>query len=178
MKDIKTTACFTGHRPKSLPCLRYKNSPDYLRLRHQLKRLTAGLIEKKNVTHFITGAALGVDMLAAEIVLELKREYSDITIEAAVPCRSQADRWSERDREQYNSLLSACDKVTLLSEEYTPECMMNRNRYMVDNSAYVLAVWNGLPSGTGKTVKYAAACGREVFYVDAESFHIKSLSAD
>ena len=47
------------------------------------------------------------------------------------------------------------DKETLLQTKYTADCMHKRNRYMVDHSDYVIAVWDGSPSGTGKTVMYA-----------------------
>ena len=82
------TACFTGHRPQSLPCGSSETHLACLKIKHQLKRLIVGLIEKKNVTHFISGAALGVDTWAAEIVLELKNKYPNITLEAAIPCLS------------------------------------------------------------------------------------------
>ena len=46
------------------------------------------LIENEGVTHFITGMALGVDMYAAEIVLDLKSKYPHITLESAIPCET------------------------------------------------------------------------------------------
>ena len=48
------TACFTGHRPQSLPCGSSETHPACLKIKSQLKRLIIGLIEKKNVTHFIS----------------------------------------------------------------------------------------------------------------------------
>lgn len=166
MSGMQYTACFTGHRPQSLPYGFDETHPACVKIKHQLRRLIVELIEKKNVVHFISGAALGVDTWAAEIVIELKDEYSNITLEAAVPCRSQADRWNSAAKERYNRLLSLCDKVTLISEQYTADCMMKRNRYMVGNSNYLVAVWNGKPSGTGNTVKYAMENGKEVYYID------------
>ncbi len=173
---MEHTACFTGHRPQSLPCGFNEMHPACLKIKYQLRRLIRGLIDKKNVTHFISGAALGVDTWAAEIVLELKEEYPNITLEAAVPCCSQADRWNKKSQERYNQLLSLCDKVTLVQERYTADCMMKRNMYMVDNSEYVIAVWNGKPSGTGKTVFYAMENKKTVYCVSSLDFAIKSFS--
>ena len=172
---MKYTACFTGHRPQSLPCRFNEQHPACLKIKYQLRRLIAGLIEKKNVTHFISGAAIGIDTWAAEIVLELQAEYPDITLEAAIPCRSQADRWTKAAKERYNRLISLCDKVTLISEQYTADCMMKRNRYMVDNSDYVIAVWNGKPIGTGNTVKYAMEEGKEIYCVNTIMFNISRV---
>ena len=49
---------------------------------------------------------------------------------------------------------SADDKI-VLSQEYTPTCMQERNQYMVDNSGVVLAYLRRKSGGTFNTVKYA-----------------------
>lgn len=169
------TACFTGHRPSSLPCGYDEEHPDCLKIKSQLRRMISGLIEKKNVSHFIAGAALGVDMWAMEIVLELKKQYPGITLEAAVPCSSQAARWNAEAKERYGRLLSLCDRVTLVQEHYTPDCMMKRNEYMVDSSDYVVAVWNGKPSGTGNTIKYAKRRGKPVYSISPVDFRMREI---
>ncbi len=110
--------------------------------------------------------ALGVDTYAANIVLNLKAQYPGITLECAIPCETQAVKWNERDRDIYYDLIAKCDKETLLQQNYTSDCMQKRNEYMVDNSDYVIAVWNGKPSGTGNTVKYAKKKNRVVLLVN------------
>ena len=100
-----------------------------------------------------TGMALGVDMYAAEIVLDLKSKYSHITLESAIPCETQAIKWSVASRERYYNIAAKCDKETMLQREYTPDCMDKRNRYMVDQADYILAVWNGCPSPESSVVK-------------------------
>ena len=167
--------CFTGHRPRSLPCGYNEGHTACFMIKKQLRRLIVGVIEKKNVTKFISGMALGTDMWASEIVLDLKDEYPDITLEAAVPCRNQASSWNIKSKERYEKLLSLCDEVTVLQEEYTHDCMMKRNKYMVQKADYVIAVWNGKPSGTGKTIRYAVDCGKPVYYVDVNDFMMKAI---
>ncbi|MCH5213538.1 MAG: DUF1273 family protein, partial [Oscillospiraceae bacterium] len=141
----------------------------------QLRRLIVGVIEKKNVTRFISGCALGTDLWAAEIVLELKEEYPNITLEAAVPCRNQTASWNIKDKERYEQLLSRCDTVTVLQERYTADCMQKRNIYMVSAADYVIAVWNCKPSGTSKTIQHAIDIGKPVYYVDVNDFKMKAL---
>ena len=53
----------------------------------------------------------------------------------------------------------------MLQHHYTNDCMQNRNKYMVDNSDIVIAVWNGKPSGTGSTVRYAHEKGKTIIVV-------------
>ena len=49
------------------------------------------------------------------------------------------------------------------------------NKYMVDNSQIVIAVWNGKPSGTGNTVKYAQEQGKTVFIIDPQTLETKII---
>ena len=54
----------------------------------------------------------------------------------------------------------------MLQREYTPDCMDKRNRYMVDHADDILAVWNGCPSGTGNTVRYAHKKGKSIIVIN------------
>ena len=154
------TCAFTGHRPQSLPFGFDESDKRCTSLKSVMRDQIVALIENEGVTHFITGMALGVDMYAAEIVLDLKSKYPHITLESAIPCETQAIKWSVASRERYYNIAAKCDKETMLQREYTPDCMDKRNRYMVDHADYILAVWNGCPSGTGNTVRYANRSSR------------------
>lgn len=132
-------------------------------MKSRLEELIKNLIEKEGVPHFISGVDLGVDTYAAEIVLKLKTQYPYITLECAIPCETQAIKWNERDGDIYYEILSKCDKETLLQQKNTANCMQRRNEYMIDNSDFIIAVWNGKPSGTGNTVKCARQNGKSVF---------------
>ena len=155
LKNVEKTACFTGHRPQTLTYLWDEQSKESVKLKDDIKRAIVELIEKYGVVHFISGMAIGVDMISAEIVLELKENHPEITLECAIPCETQANKWTEKYRNRYFSIIEMSDKETLLQTHYTNDCMMKRNKYMVDKSDYVIAVWNGDASGTGNTVKYA-----------------------
>ena len=95
--------------------------------------------------------------------------YPYITLESAIPCETQAVKWSVAARERYYNIAAKCDKETMLQREYTPGCMEKRNQYMVDHADYILAVWNGRPSGTGNTVRYAQKKGKFVIVIDPVS---------
>ena len=154
-----------------------QNSPSVLRqngpsVTSVMRDQIVALIENEGVTHFITGMALGVDMYAAEIVLDLKSKYPHITLESAIPCETQAIKWSVASRERYYNIAAKCDKETMLQREYTPDCMDKRNRYMVDHADYILAVWNGCPSGTGNTVRYAHKKGKTIIVINPVSLDV------
>ncbi len=165
--------CFTGHRPQRLGYA--ENSPQCAMLKEKIRAVLIQLIETRGFAHFITGMALGVDLYAAQIVLDLKAQYPQITLECVLPCAKQTAGWPARDRATYARILSACDRRTLLQAEYTKGCMQQRNRYMVNHADCVLAVWNGIPSGTGSTVRYARAKKVPVLLLDPLSLRVSAF---
>lgn len=108
------TCAFTGHRPQSLPFGFDESDKRCTSLKSVMRDQIVALIENEGVTHFITGMALGVDMYAAEIVLDLKSKYPHITLESAIPCETQAIKWSVASRERYYNIAAKCDKETML----------------------------------------------------------------
>ena len=118
--------------------------------------------------HFICGMAEGCDLYFAETVLALKEVYPHITLEAAIPCPSQADGWGERQKARYRNILSRCDYETMVQQSYTPGCMQRRNRYMVDHASLLIAVNDGLRGGTRSTIEYAFKRGVSVLDIPLE----------
>lgn len=163
---------FTGHRPQSLPFGFNEADERCVVLKGIIRENIIKLIEHEGVTHFISGMAIGVDMYAAEIVLGLKASYPGITLESAIPCETQAVKWTEEQRDRYFDIASKCDKETLIQRSYTKDCMHKRNRYMVDQADYIIAVWDGRPSGTGQTVQYAQRQGKPVIIIDPRTMEI------
>lgn len=95
-------------------------------------------------------------MWAAELVLELKMSKPGIQLGCVLPCETQANRWHENARDRYFAILAKADYTHLISRHYTSDCMKKRNHFLVDNSNFVLAVYNGNPrSGTAQTLNYA-----------------------
>lgn len=70
-------------------------------------------------------------------------------------------------RERYSSILEQADEVVYVNREYREGCMLERNRYMVDHSSVLLAVYNGeWRGGTAMTVRYAKKMGRRVIILN------------
>ena len=73
----KHRCCFTGHRPQKL------NFTE-----EEIKVLLDNAIDKaieKGYVTFITGMAMGVDIWAAEIVLQKRKSNTDIHLICAIP---------------------------------------------------------------------------------------------
>ena len=163
----KNTCCFTGHRPQKLPWGYDEEWEDCVKLKLKLA-CEIEAMRKKGVTTFISGMAVGVDMWAAEIVLDLKSAYPQDTIKliAAIPYEGQANKWSVEYRERYFDILAQADQEVIMQEHYTKSCMHERNRFMVDNSAYMIAVFNGEKGGTANTLKYAESKGLNIVIIN------------
>ena len=163
---MEKKCCFTGHSPKPLPFGYNEEEPSCKKLKELLSENIERQITENGVTHFISGMAMGVDIFAAEAVLKLKQKYPQIKLECAIPCETQANKWSEGWRNRYFDIIRRSDVAKMLQTHYTPDCMMKRNKYMVDNSDVVIAIWNGEKSGTGNTVNYAMKSGKKVIIID------------
>ena len=78
--EKERTCCFTGHRAKKLPCYGDRNDPRIKALCSKIYFEIKELYEKHGVRYFLTGMANGADLLCAEEVIRLKREFPDILL--------------------------------------------------------------------------------------------------
>ena len=114
---------------------------------------------------FYCGMARGIDTFAAEILIEKMKENPMINIHAALPCPEQQLGWTEKEKERFNNILRYTKTKTVISPMYTETCMLSRNRFMVDNSERVIAVWTGFfRGGTAYTVRYAKKENKEIIF--------------
>ncbi len=142
------TCCVTGHRNIATERFDYVTTELYCEIL---------LAIKDGYTHFISGFAEGVDLIFAEIVSELKVQYP-ITLEAAIPYRKRLHILTQTCKK----LITQCNVIGVHSEEYVPSCFMKRNCFMVNQSARIIAVYDGrAKGGTAATLQYAARLGKE-----------------
>ena len=147
------TCCFTGHRI-------IKITPELVQ---RLKDTIIKLIEH-GVTDFYNGGAIGFDMLAAETIIELKAEYSDIKLHLLLPCppEEQVKGWNKAQIARYNKILQAADRITVLAEHYTDDCMKRRNERLVELTDCCICYCTNPRSGTGQTVRMARDKGIDI----------------
>lgn len=144
-RTTRRSCCVTGHRDIPVDKIGYVE---------QELREAIGQAVKDGYTHFISGFAEGADQIFAAVVAELKQDNPDLILEAAIPYR---DRIRQICKNQSSAdLLAACDVVSVVNEGYFQGCFMKRNRYMVDQSKLVIAVFDGRETGgTAATIRYA-----------------------
>lgn len=139
--------CFTGHRSNKLDYSECEIKP-------LLETAIDNAISDGYVT-FITGMAEGVDIWAAEIVLEKKKHNTALHLICAIPHPGFEKRRSRYEKERYEYIIKNADYVITISDNYYRACYQKRNIWMVDHRSLVIAVFNGTASGTKNTVDYA-----------------------
>lgn len=161
MNDLKfdrtVSAAFTGHR-----------FYDFSQRVFIQERLTSAISEAYDhgIRNFISGFALGIDLMAAQLVQSLKCNLPGISLTAAIPFEGQAERYNIYDKRVYRRLLELADKVIVLSDCYYPRCFLDRDEFMVENALYLIAYYDGREKGgTYYTVKKARARGIPIINV-------------
>ncbi len=161
MNDLKfdrpVSAAFTGHR-----------FYDFSQRVFIQERLTSAISEAYDhgIRNFISGFALGIDLMAAQLVQSLKCNLPGISLTAAIPFEGQAERYNIYDKRVYRRLLELADKVIVLSDCYYSRCFLDRDEFMVENASYLIAYYDGREKGgTYYTVKKARARGIPIINV-------------
>ena len=108
---------------------------------------------------FISGFADGADLVFAETVLQHKEEHPRLFLEAAIPYHNRI----KNANAYFQNLLQQCNGIKTVSDSYHPQCYEQRNRYMVQQSDRVIAVYDGREKGgTLFTMRYAHCLEKEV----------------
>lgn len=149
----------TGHRPHKLDNDYDLTSPLLMNIKEHIQLI----VLNHQPTHLISGMALGIDTLFAQLAISMS-----IPLIAAVPCREQYKMWRRKSIDLYfDILLHPNTKVELITDgEYNNHCMSLRNEWMVDHCNILIAVWNGSSGGTANCVKYAQTKNKEIIYID------------
>lgn len=149
--ELQSTCCFTGHRV-------LKKDFDDNRLDEVIEKLI-----KNGYKTFLVGMAIGFDLKVFERLLNFKNKNIDII--ACVPCKDQDKFFNKTQKELYKNALENADKIVCLEESYTDDCMLKRNRYMVDNSSILVAYMYAKIGGTIYTVNYAKKKEKNIIFV-------------
>ena len=146
--------CFAGHRPEGI-LLSETTAKEWLRFQIQ-QAIDAGY------TTFISGMGMGVDIWAAQIVIELRSSNPSLHLIAVEPYPGFAAKWTEEWRSAYDQVIRNADLVKRMSQYYHPEAINARVNWMVTHSSRLIAIYNGSKGYTGAFVNQARAHGLEI----------------
>lgn len=159
--------CFTGHRTilkKHLPFLC-----------DRLEDIIEQMIVEYGVTTFLAGGAVGFDMLAEESVIKAKGRHPEIHLHLGLPCKDQAEGFTDQQKQKYQQLLESADSIRYVRPYFQRGCMHDRNRYLVDHSKFCISYQTRNSGGTAYTTTYAQHNDRIVINL-ADEFTTKTRS--
>lgn len=149
--DKDRAVCFTGHR--DIPS----------NLTNEIVALTDSEIRRAingGALYFIAGGAPGYDTIAACRVIVLRREFPNIKLILALPCRNQTARWTSLTLlKLYKHILGEADDILYLSDLYFDGCMRERNIWMTEHSTRCIAYCTKAQGGSAQTLRLAQKGG-------------------
>jgi uncharacterized phage-like protein YoqJ len=148
--NMASTACFTGHRPEKLGGYDKTVGVNVDVCKFLSEAVTLAVL--KGYDTFISGGALGVDQWAADEVLRQKQR-----LVIALPFETYGENWPPSSQKVLADLKAAASLVHVVCPgPYVNWKCNERNKWMVDRAAIVIAVYDGSKGGgTAHAVKYA-----------------------
>jgi uncharacterized phage-like protein YoqJ len=144
----------TGHRPDKLDRDYTYTSPLFQKIRRALHLY----IDIYQPDLMITGMALGIDTVFAQIAIERQ-----IPFIAAIPFEHQDVKWPKLSRSLYLEILKKAVFIVNVTGQigYCSTHMQTRNEWMVDHCTKLVGVWDGSAGGTHNCIHYAKTVMKE-----------------
>ncbi|MGM7721975.1 DUF1273 domain-containing protein [Metabacillus sp. Hm71] len=120
-------------------------------IKKAIEKSLIGLFEE-GLEWVIISGQLGVELWAAEVVLDLQLEYPDVKLAVLTPFLNQESGWSEANREYYEFILSQADLVdSITKREYdSPTQLKLKNEFLIKKSEGLLLVYDEEKQGSPK----------------------------
>lgn len=143
-------ASFTGHR---------SISGNLNALKADMYNKLERAILNGGITQFNAGGAIGFDTIAAETVIELRKNYPDITLNLVLPCspEEQTLKWTADQKRRFYDIMNNANNVEFTSPHYYDGCMKARNLRLIELADFCFCYWDKSKSwsGTAQTVGFA-----------------------
>jgi len=169
----KLSCAITGHNPQRFKFKYNEQAP-------LCQSIKAALFEQIKVLYsngvrlFYVGCAVGVDTWAAELILELKQQedFDEIELFCAIPFYDHSEKFTEGQKKRLQYILSNCTKQEIINRKHSPVAYKRLNYYMVDNSQYLIAVFDqdrSDRSGLGQMVNYAIKNNLSISFIHPDT---------
>ena len=91
----------------------------------------------------------------------MKKSNLALELIAVIPYQKRLD--SLRQKKRTYEMLESCADIVVIREEYQPSVYSHRNRYMVEHSDRVIAVYDGREKGgTAGTIRFTHTMKKEL----------------
>ena len=101
----------------------------------------------------------GVELWAGQVVCELQEEkWPELKLSVITPFMEQENKWSEANREWYESIIMAADHVDSVSRKpyESPQQLKAANRFLVAKTDALILVYDEVQEGSPRYLLTAA----------------------
>lgn len=165
----KIVISLTGHRPDNL--FGYGDHPAYAQLATKLYEIGHKALNTYEFLECHSGMALGADMIWAETIVKLKKDFPNrVTFIADIPSDNQSSKWSTNHKNKWKDLIDQADDVKSYEHTSTKyaQLLKNRNIGLVDACDLLIAVANPnqFTGGTAHAISYAKSKNTRIYSIN------------
>jgi uncharacterized phage-like protein YoqJ len=151
----------TGYKPHELGIFK-KDHPSVEFIKMAILKEIISLLEE-GLEWVIISGQLGVELWAAEVVFEIQSYFPDLKLAVLTPFLSQEDKWSETNKEWYESVLAQADFVESITHKpyENPKQFILKNQVLLRKSDAAIIMYDSEKEGSPKFFFEAAKRYRE-----------------
>ncbi|WP_243290011.1 DUF1273 domain-containing protein [Bacillus sp. FJAT-47783] len=140
----------TGYKPHELGIFNYKE-PAIKYIKKAIKKSVIPFVEE-GLEWVVISGQVGVELWAAEVVLDLQEEYPFLQLAILTPFLHQEKKWKDHHREYYEMILAQADLVeSITKKEYeNPVQFRLKNEFITSKTDGLLLVYDQEREGTPK----------------------------
>ena len=170
--DRSVTCCFTGHRRRDLPFEGDVSKQGVKNLISTIQLLCAHAYQEGYRT-FITGMADGADLMCGSVIMDMMndRRYKGLELICAMPYEEQRREVTTAESRYIHSLLLDIARAVVITGKRSDSGRYReRNKFMVEHSSAVIAVYKEKPRGSGtlQTINMAKRAGLTTHVIELD----------
>jgi uncharacterized phage-like protein YoqJ len=173
---VLRNVCVTGYKAHELGIFK-DNHPGIPFIKTALRTHLLSFIDR-GLEWVLTSGQNGVELWAAEVVLELQETYPQLKLAVLTPFLEQEQNWKEEKQEIYRSILERADFVeSLTRKSYEgPWQFRARDQFMLDKSDALLIVYDEEKEGTPRYIWNTALSKNEAGAAKADGVEIVRIT--
>jgi uncharacterized phage-like protein YoqJ len=146
----------TGYKATELGIFSLKH-PGIEIIKKAIKKQIIALLDE-GLEWIIVSGQWGVEIWAAEAVLELKKDYKILRLAVITPFLEQEENWNEERKKLYNNILTHADYVNSVTKsKYNgPWQFKEKNKFLLRNSDGMILIYDEENDGSPKYIKAQA----------------------
>jgi uncharacterized phage-like protein YoqJ len=146
----------TGYKATELGIFSLKH-PGIEIIKKAIKKQIIALLDE-GLEWIIISGQWGVEIWAAEAVLELKKDFKNLRLAVITPFLEQEENWNEERKKLYNNILTHADYVNSVTKsKYNgPWQFKEKNKFLLRNSDGMILIYDEENDGSPKYIKAQA----------------------